>query len=349
MNDIKCKDNPMDILNKIKKYKSHIEYEKNLITSGTDKKSNIFTSNYNFVIVGTDNIKLRYFSDFFQYNIRKKCKRANGLSIEEFINKKYKIIRNELLNKNYKISLCNIILQANSMAVNVCDNFDVTIAKYIYSYFKSKNVLDFCAGWGDRLIGAIASDIKYTGIDINTDLFIGYGNIIKTLAINNDNKYIMINSPAETANIPISDYDLIFTSPPYFSSEIYSDKKENINKYNSDIVTWLNNFMIPAIKNSFNHLKINGYLVIGLNDTYDKNKNKINYTELLNLMICSYIDGCLYKGTIGFRYHKKDYINPLWIFQKVEPNNIMFKKQKYVMINLLNEYYSKYIEIIKIK
>jgi 16S rRNA G966 N2-methylase RsmD len=348
MNDLKCKDDPHEILNKIINYKTIIEKRKNLITFGTYKKTDILKSNYDFIINGTNNIKLRYFSDFFQYNIRKKCKRKNGMSIEEFIKLNNKKIEEELDKKNLEKSLCNIVFQANIMALDVCDNFDVTIARYIYLYFKSKNVLDFCAGWGDRLIGAISCDIKYTGIDINTDLFIGYGNIIKTIAKNNDSKYIMINSPAESANIPKSNYDLIFTSPPYFSSEIYSDKEENINKYNSDIISWLNNFMIPAIKNSYQYLIKDGYMIIGLNDTRDENKNKIIYTELLNLILGTYFEGCLYKGTIGFRYNKRDYINPLWIFQKVDKNNELLKKQKISMKYFLNKHYDSYLKKLNI-
>lgn len=337
VNNINCDDDPIHILKKIQSYNNIIEKEKGLITYGTFRKTKIFKSNYNFVIVGTPNIKMRYFSDFFQFNIRKKCKRQYGMSIEQYINENYKILSDEVTKKGLTLSMCHIILEANRLAINVCDNFDITIAKYIYTYFKAKNVLDFCAGWGDRLIAAIALNIKYTGIDINTDLFIGYGSIIKTLT--KTNNYTMINSPAEIVNIPDSNYDLIFTSPPYFSSEIYSEKKENINKYNSDITTWLNNFMIPSIKNAFNHLIINGYMVIGLNDSVGPNKTKINYTELLNLLIGTYIDGCLYMGTIGFRYPDKKYINPLWIWKKVNNSDPLFIKQKQNMLSELNKNY----------
>ena len=46
---------------------------------------------------------------------------------------------------------------------------------------KATKVLDFTAGWGARLIAAMALDIDYTGIDANKALKPGYDKIIKTL------------------------------------------------------------------------------------------------------------------------------------------------------------------------
>ena len=49
----------------------------------------------------------------------------------------------------------------------ICSQFKPNVAKSIYDIFKSKNILDFSAGWGDRLAGFYASETGeyYLGID----------------------------------------------------------------------------------------------------------------------------------------------------------------------------------------
>ena len=50
----------------------------------------------------------------------------------------------------------------------------------IYSKYKPSCILDFCAGWGGRLIGACALNVpEYIGIDINSNLEPDYNKIIE--------------------------------------------------------------------------------------------------------------------------------------------------------------------------
>ena len=48
--------------------------------------------------------------------------------------------------------------------------FKPTIAINVYHKYKATKVLDVCAGWGGRMLGAMAMGIGYTGIDTNTNL-----------------------------------------------------------------------------------------------------------------------------------------------------------------------------------
>ena len=46
------------------------------------------------------------------------------------------------------------------------------MAMEIYTKYQPTTVLDFCAGWGGRLVGACALNIKeYIGIEMNTDIY----------------------------------------------------------------------------------------------------------------------------------------------------------------------------------
>ena len=96
-----------------------------------------------------------------------------------------------------------------------------------YKKNKAKKVLDFTAGWGARLIAAMALDIDYTGIDANKALKPGYDKIIKTLSPYSKSKVKMIFKKAETVDISKLKYDFVFTSPPYEYLEVY----ENMENY----------------------------------------------------------------------------------------------------------------------
>ena len=53
----------------------------------------------------------------------------------------------------------------------IASQFKPSIAKAFYDYFGSVNVLDFSAGWGDRLAGFYCGETteSYVGIDPNLD------------------------------------------------------------------------------------------------------------------------------------------------------------------------------------
>ena len=98
--------------------------------------------------------------------------------------------------------------------------------------FKPTNMLDFSAGWGDRLIGAIAYGTKYTGVDPSNCLKKKYLKIINTLADNTKN-YRIINQPFEETDLEDNIYDFIFTSPPFFTYEVYEtdNQKQSIKNW----------------------------------------------------------------------------------------------------------------------
>ena len=54
-------------------------------------------------------------------------------------------------------------------------------AMHMYKKYKATRVLDFTAGWGARLIAAMALDIDYIGIDSNKSLKPGYDKLIALL------------------------------------------------------------------------------------------------------------------------------------------------------------------------
>ena len=134
------------------------------------------------------------------------------------------------------------------------------MAKKVVSYLANKDgltdvrVLDVCAGWGGRMIGAKSVGIKvhYTGIDPCEKTYAALRAIRDELELTN---VTIINKPAEVALQELdpgagATYDIALTSPPYYNLEIYSD--EPTQSVSSSAVsdgyqTWLNEFLNPVI------------------------------------------------------------------------------------------------------
>ena len=132
---------------------------------------------------------------------------------------------------------------------------------------KSKiRVLDPCAGWGDRLCGAVASGVveEYVGVDPNGELFIGYSKLIAGLKNHYEctTRITMILQAFEDANhfLPKDYFDVVFTSPPFFDYELY-------NEGNPTYRDWEKEFFTPLVDGSLGALSPGGYLAIHMDDS----------------------------------------------------------------------------------
>ena len=139
------------------------------------------------------------------------------------------------------------------------------MAKKVVSYLVNKDnlkevrVLDVCAGWGGRMIGAKSAELNhaykycrvhYTGIDPCAKTYAALCAIRDELELTN---VTLINQPAEVAlqeMDPSSKYDIALTSPPYYNLEIYSDEPtQSISSSALDgYQEWLNKFLKPVIQ-----------------------------------------------------------------------------------------------------
>jgi tRNA1(Val) A37 N6-methylase TrmN6 len=138
------------------------------------------------------------------------------------------------------------------------NQFKPTIAKYIYNLFKPNTILDFSAGWGGRMLGAVVfSNIKYIGIDTNIDLKKPYKKIINDLDVKDRVKIIFKDS--SKVDYSSFSYDMVFTSPPYYTLEKY----ENMPKY-KDKNDWNEKFLFPTIYNTYKYLKKDGVYALNI-------------------------------------------------------------------------------------
>jgi hypothetical protein len=248
--------------NKLKKYKPIIIRKHNKKITKYNNQIIIFKEIYNL------NKELYSITDYFSHKCRTRCifnLREDQNMLDLFQENKKKILI-EFEKKKLDITYHNI----NEYLFNnfsQCTNFNTTIVVSILHFFKPEKVLDFSAGWGDRLVGAIAYDCEYLGIDPSNCMNPNYKKIINTLCSSGKKKqYKIIKSGFEDVETKKNYYDLVFTSPPFFDLEVYEDSDtQSIEKFNT-VDKWKTNFLFPCIKKSFESLKKNKHLALYITD-----------------------------------------------------------------------------------
>ena len=230
--------------------------------------------------------------DYGTEKARKKTKYRNKSHYERWQDKvaREKVIKfaKRLYNQKYKRSVDSSIRGAIELQWGSINTMRPAAAACAYKKNKATKVLDFTAGWGARLIAAMALDIDYTGIDANKALKPGYDKIIKTLKPYSKSKVKMIFKKAETVDISKLKYDFVFTSPPYEYLEVYENmenyekKGEKVSQpYSSskikidDSEKFYDEFMIPTLKEIYKYLPKGKYICLNMPDImYTKIKKK---------------------------------------------------------------------------
>jgi len=139
-----------------------------------------------------------------------------------------------------------------------CTLYPFPAGMAVLKMFKPKRWLDPTAGWGDRLRCAIAYGCEYVGVDSNKEMKPAYEAIIRDKAT--EPKYTVKISKFQNVRLS-GTFDLVFTSPPFFTKEIYEH-----------MVTWKtveefnNEFLKPLFKKSSKHLEKAGHLVLYIED-----------------------------------------------------------------------------------
>jgi hypothetical protein len=253
----------------------------------------------------SDYFDINMLSDMFNERARLNCTVIGSkYSPHNFFYKFPHVIYDECLKKYGKITKFNI-RETLYDSCKECSIFRPTHMVVIVKLFDSKCVLDFSSGWGDRLIGAMASNVDfYCGVDPNPDLVNGYNDMINFFNYSTK-RFVMVESPFETAVIPKMKYDLVFTSPPFFNIEIYKKDQLQSSKY-EDEREWFEKFLKVSIKKAVSLLIPNGILALSINQ---KKNNRYIYWML------DYVKKEIEVNFLGvISYCNSDFINPQPIF-----------------------------------
>ena len=217
---------------------------------------------------------------------------TNATDSEHYWLRLYKTRGNKLFPsglKAFRISWCQYAV-----------NFPPLTAKYLYEKYtdsgKLSNIWDPSAGWGGRILGAMSvrddRSIHYIGNDPNTDHNIDDGltkyhdlatffNTRTTRANPNlsffdDNagpntfEIYQLGSEVIQYNPDFQKYrgniDLVFTSPPYFAKEAYSEDEEQSYKKFGTYGLWRDGFLKPTLETAYHWLRPGGYLLWNIAD-----------------------------------------------------------------------------------
>ena len=176
-------------------------------------------------------------------------------------------------------------------------NFPPLTARLLYEKFTDHieqdeplNIYDPSSGWGGRILGAMSSkkNIHYIGCDPNTDNFIDEVGISRYEYVANffNNEALETNpfweekkntfhyfqdGSEHIGNHPeFQQYkgklDMVFTSPPYFDREQYSDDDEQSFKAYPMYSDWRDNFLKPTLTNAYESLRNDRYLLWNIAD-----------------------------------------------------------------------------------
>mmetsp|Transcript_136285 Transcript_136285/g.236426 ORF Transcript_136285/g.236426 Transcript_136285/m.236426 type:complete len:482 (-) Transcript_136285:146-1591(-) len=198
--------------------------------------------------------------------------------------------------------------------IRECTQFKPTLALSIIRILKGTRVLDFSSGWGDRLMAAIAANVdRYVGVDPNADLQPGYSAIIAQFA-DHPERFTMVQAPFQTAVLPVGEtYDLVFTSPPYFNFELYSNPNDQSAVEGTGLVDWLMDFLFEALDKSWGRLDDGGNMAIHI---VDINHQVGAFTEIMNLYIQGFLPEAQYRGVICSCGGESGRARPVWVWRK---------------------------------
>jgi len=177
-------------------------------------------------------------------------------------------------------------------------NFPPVVAKYIYERFTEEwkteekiYVWDPSAGWGGRLLGAMAVEdsrhLVYLGNDPNTDhnttpgrtKYHEISDFYRTHVKKGGGLWDMEHTEFRFWQKGSEDMQfdplfkkfkgklsLVFTSPPYFAKEAYSEDPSQSSKKFSQYDEWRDSFLFETLKTAIEWLRPGGYLAWNIAD-----------------------------------------------------------------------------------
>jgi 16S rRNA G966 N2-methylase RsmD len=224
-------------------------------------------------------------------------------NIEDFKKKKfiqtmltyYKDVKNKNNTKNEYI----VLKEVYNICISAINIMRPLNCMEIYTKYKAKRVLNFCAGWGGSAVAAAALNLDaYYGVEINSDLKQPYDNMITFLQTKCATKFENVIADAVDVDYSNMNYDTVFSSPPYYFLEKYANNVKYNSKKDMD-----EKFYRPLFAKTHNGLQQGGHYIINVcKEVYDnvlkgllgdahesfplkKSKRQNNHTEMVYVWV----------------------------------------------------------------
>lgn len=275
-------------------------------------------------------------TDYFIFPQRMRCDfECNGSPYEKYLD----IIKKDFM-KTPSNQSREVILQMQKEKNCSLLHFNRIILLYRELLGDTKNikVLDSSAGWGDRLIASLLFGVaEYISYDPNKKLMHGHNSMIEYFINNNLFGYYSNNNcikPKATdykiyyTNFEnsyshefkyLNHFDICVSSPPFFSKEIYTFAKgQSIISY-SNLMAWVDNFLVVSFIKAMTFIKHGGYLCWYIEDMPDKKCEFISLflEKIAHLPICKKIhkigfDYNITNNTLNQKYPTKERYFHVW-------------------------------------
>jgi hypothetical protein len=149
-------------------------------------------------------------------------------------------------------------------------NFRPTAARNIIGALSQDGgvVLDFSAGYGGRLVGALALKRQYLGIDPCGQQLDGLEKTrrwLQSVGTKRGSAEILRGCAEDILpTMPSRSVDLVFSSPPYYDWEKYSDEPTQSFLRHRPYENWVAGFLGPVIAQSYRVLRRSGHLALNV-------------------------------------------------------------------------------------
>jgi hypothetical protein len=216
--------------------------------------------------------------DYFTFKERLETKGKYDVNFFEFIEridefKKKKFIQTMLTyykdvkNKNGQKNQYIVYKEVYNICISAINIMRPLNCMELYTKYKSKRVLNCCAGWGGSAVAAGALNLDaYYGVDINKDLKVPYDKLVSYLKTKSATYFDIQIGDAVNFDYMKLNYDTVFTSPPYYSIEKYPNSVKYESKKEME-----EEFYKPLFTKTYNGLQIGGHYIINVcKEVYDK-------------------------------------------------------------------------------
>jgi hypothetical protein len=183
---------------------------------------------------------------------------AKGVSVRSMMSvdslRKAILLNAQMHSTPYKSEIRRTLVLSGGLAS--VTKYRASVSKHLVKKYGATSVLDPCIGWGGRMIGALAAGATYTGCEPDPNTFRGLQGILADIQRTADIR----NVPAEVClpTLPTASVDMILTSPPYYTLELYTAGEQSV-KPNMSWEDWVQTWLRPVILECLRCLRPSGH------------------------------------------------------------------------------------------
>lgn len=133
------------------------------------------------------------------------------------------------------------------------------LTKGIVTTTSAMNVLDPCIGWGGRMLGTLCVEgSTFTGCEPSTRTFAGLQAMAALCGVADRAFLHCAGAEDVLPTLASGEYDMVLTSPPYFTLEVYCHEDTQSVKKFATWEQWVMNWLDPVIRECLRCLKPTG-------------------------------------------------------------------------------------------